>query len=223
MGAAVRRRDGVAIGRREAVIAAEPGHRPFHRAVAVFLLGFSSEDFINNAGLAFQPFGEKVLQPAGEMQHGLVRRVLVLDERRIAAPADFNTAEEIGFGARHLVKSAAEERGVALAENLLVRVEAHRGATAARDLAQIFQPGDRLAAPEFLAVKRLPARHLDHHMVGKRVDHRDTDTMQAAGGFIGTAIEFAAGMQRGHDDLKRHLVLELGMWIDGDATAIVGH
>jgi hypothetical protein len=38
MRAALRRRDGVAVGRGEPVIAAEPGHRPFDRAVASLLL-----------------------------------------------------------------------------------------------------------------------------------------------------------------------------------------
>ncbi len=40
--------------------------------------------------------------------------------------------------------------------------------------------GHRLAAPEFLPVKLLAARHLDDHMIGERVDDRDADAMQAA-------------------------------------------
>ena len=79
-----------------------------------------------------------------------------------------------------------------------------------------------LAAPEFLPVELLAARHLDDHMVGERVHHRDADAMQAARGFIGAGVELAARVQRGHDDFEGGLVLELGVRVDGDAAAIVG-
>ena len=46
--------------------------------------------------------------------------------------------------------------------------------------------------------------------------------MQAAGGLVGARVELAAGMQRGHDDFQRRLVLELGMRVDRNAAAIVG-
>ena len=46
--------------------------------------------------------------------------------------------------------------------------------------------------------------------------------MEAAGGFIDLRVEFAAGMQRGHDDFEGRLVLEFGVRIDGNAAAIVG-
>ena len=47
--------------------------------------------------------------------------------------------------------------------------------------------------------------------------------MQAARGVVDLAVELAAGVQRGHDDLERRLVLELGVRIDGNAAAVVGH
>ena len=59
-------------------------------------------------------------------------------------------------------------------------------------------------------------------MIGERVDDRNADAMEAARGFIDLRIEFAAGMQRRHDDFEGGLVLELGMRIDRDAAAIVG-
>jgi hypothetical protein len=47
-------------------------------------------------------------------------------------------------------------------------------------------------------------------MLGQRVDDRDADAVQAAGGGIGLAGELAAGVQRGHDDFERRLVLNFG-------------
>src|SRR3546814_7708524 len=62
---------------------------------------------------------------------------------------------------------------------------------------------------------------LDHQPVGQRVDHRDADAVQAAGGGIDLGGKFAAGMQRGEDHLQRRLVLEFRMPVDRDAEAVV--
>jgi hypothetical protein len=72
-------------------------------------------------------------------------------------------------------------------------------------------------------VAALVARHIDFHPFGKRIDHRGTDAMQTAAGFVCFAVKFAAGMQGGHDHFKRRLVLEFRVGIDGDAAAIVAH
>ncbi len=45
--------------------------------------------------------------------------------------------------------------------------------------------------------------------------------MQAAGGLVGLAGEFAAGVEGAEDDLQSALVREFGVRIDGDAAAIV--
>ena len=47
--------------------------------------------------------------------------------------------------------------------------------------------------------------------------------MQAAGRLIHLAVELAAGVQRGHDDLKRRLVRHFGVRVDRNAAAIVRH
>ena len=47
--------------------------------------------------------------------------------------------------------------------------------------------------------------------------------MQTAARLIDLGVEFTARMQRGHDDLERGFLLELGMRIDGNAAAVVGH
>src|SRR5687767_15128736 len=106
MRAAIGRRNGVAVGRDEAVFAAEPGDGPFDRAMAAGLRHLAGEYLIRDARPAFQTLFEKILEAAGEMQHRLFRRLLVLDMRGIARPADLDAAEEIGLGTRH-----AEETG----------------------------------------------------------------------------------------------------------------
>src|SRR6185503_9346600 len=85
----------------EAVIAGEPGNRPFDRAMSTGLRYFAREDFVSNPRLALQAFLEKILQAAREVKHRIFGRVLVLDARGVAMPADLDTAEEIGFRARH--------------------------------------------------------------------------------------------------------------------------
>ena len=47
--------------------------------------------------------------------------------------------------------------------------------------------------------------------------------MQAARGLVDLGVEFAAGMQRAHDDFERRFLREFRMGIDGDAAAVVGH
>ncbi len=49
------------------------------------------------------------------------------------------------------------------------------------------------------------------------------DTVQTAGGFVGLAVELAAGMELGHDDFKRRLARRLRMLLDRDAATIVRH
>jgi len=52
-----------------------------------------------------------ILQPAGKMEAGFRRHVLdALQQRRIAAPANFDAAEQIGLGARHLEQALRLER-----------------------------------------------------------------------------------------------------------------
>ena len=57
---------------------------------------------------------------------------------------------------------------------------------------------------------------------GEGVDHGNADAVQAAGDGISAAAELAAGVQDGHDDFHRGLVLG-GVHVHGDAAAIVDH
>jgi hypothetical protein len=72
----------------------------------------------------------------------------------------------------------------ALAENLLVRLEAHPRAAPVVDLAFVGQLRLRRAARVFLPVKRLVAGDLHLQVLGQRVDHRHAHAMQAAGRFV---------------------------------------
>ena len=57
--------------------------------------------------------------------------------------------------------------------------------------------------------------------VGQGVDDRDAYAVQTAGDLVALAAELAAGVQDGEDDLDRRL-LELGVLVDRDASAVVG-
>ena len=140
---------------------------------------------------------------------------------RVAMPADFDAAEEIRLGARHLEQAQRIEFCLG-AENFRVRLEAHLGAAAVVDLAELLQAGLRLSARVGLTVKLAAARDLDLHALRQRVRHRHADAVQAAGGAVDLRVEFAARVQRGHDHFERGLVLELRMRVDRDAAAVVG-
>ncbi len=58
--------------------------------------------------------------------------------------------------------------------------------------------------------------------VRERVDDGDADAVQAAGNFVGIAVEFSAGMKNGHDDFGGGLFFR-GVHVDGDAAAVVDY
>src|SRR5581483_7706666 len=135
-------------------------------------------------------------------------------------PADLDAAEQIGLGARHLEQALRPERSLG-PEDLRIGTEAHLGAAAIGNTAELLQLALRFPALERHAVELLLTRDLDLHALGKRVRHRDADAVQAARGLVDLGVELAAGMQRAHDHFERRLVLELGMRIDGDAAAVI--
>ncbi len=169
VGAALRRRDGVAVGVHEAV-AGEPGDRPFHRAVPAGA-GLAGEDVVGDAPLALQRLDQVVLEAAGELEHRLGRRRLALDQRRIAGPADLDAAEEIGLGARHLEEARRVEARV-VAEDLRVRLEADARAAAVHGLAELLQRALGHTAREALAVELARAGDLDLEFDRERVHPR---------------------------------------------------
>ena len=217
--AALRRGNGVAIGVDEGVDRRRPGYRPFHRPAAIFVFGAAGEvAAVDGVGLADFAF-EKIQQPAGEFQR-VFRRGLVLDQRRIASPANLHAPEQIGFGLGHAIKPRRRELHVA--EDLHVGLEGDDRAPAI-DRADLLELALRLTAFEAHLVAALVTRHIHFHPFRKRVDHRGPDAVQAATGLIGLAVEFAAGMQRGHDHFQRRLVLEFRMRVHRNAAAIVAN
>ena len=102
-----------------------------------------------------------ILQAAREVKAVLGRDVLqALQERRVAAPADLDAAEQIGLGTGHLEQALRLEGGLG-AENVGIRLEANSGAAAVVDLAEVFELALGVAALECHPVELLAAGYLD--------------------------------------------------------------
>ena len=65
------------------------------------------------------------------------------------------------------------------------------------------------------------ALDLDLDALGERVDHRDTDAVQATGDLVATPAELAPGVEHGQHDGDRRQLLARGD-VDGDAATVVG-
>ena len=150
------------------------------------------------------------------------RRVIAMNDVRIADPADLDATEQIGLRARELVEPARLEMRIR-PEDLEVRLEAHGRAAPVLDRAQILQLRDGHAALIALHPEVPVARDFDFQPLRQRVDDRRTHAVKAAAGLIGTLLELAARVQRRHDDFERGLRLELGVRVHGNAATIVAH
>jgi hypothetical protein len=164
---------------------------------------------------------EVILETAGKVEHRLFRRLAALDQRRVAGPADFHPAEQVGLGAGHAVEPARIKPG-AWHRKCPVGMKADLGAAAVVDFAELFEAALRNATGEPLPVELPVACDFDHKIVGQRIHHGYADTVQAAGGLVDLAVEFAAGVQHGHDHFKGGLAGKLRMVFHRDAAAIVG-
>ena len=217
--AALRRRNGVAIGMHERIDLRRPCHGPFRPRLCRrgFPCGRKTARCVTVRVVADFAV-EEIEQPPGNFSVSSAGR-FAFDQRRIAFPADLDAAKQIGLGPRHAIKLRGREMRV-LAENLRVGIERHDGAAPVHR-ADVLQLADGLAALEAHLVAVAVARDVDFHPFRQRIHHRRADAMQAAGRVIDLAAELSAGMQRGHDDFERRLVLELGMRVDRDAAAVV--
>ncbi len=180
VGAAVGRRDGVAIGIEKRVGVGGPGHGPLRGAVGAGLAGGAGEDVGMDQRRILERLAEIILQPFLEVERRLFRHVVYAAQQLLGAgPADFDAAEQISLGARHLEHALGLERGL-WPKNLRVGMEAHAGAALVRGTAELLQLAFRLAALERHVVMLLLAPDIDLHAVGQRVGHRDADAVQAA-------------------------------------------
>src|SRR5262249_38059024 len=107
------------------------------------------------------------------------------------------------------------------AKDIGVRFEANPGAATVVDLAEVIEFALGMAALEHHAIELLAARDFDLEARGQRVDDGYTDAVQATGGLVDLRVEFAAGVERTHDDFERRLLRKFRMGIDGNAAAIV--
>ena len=222
VGAAVRRRHRVGIGRHEAVGVRRPRHRPFAGAVCAVAAGFAREDVRMHQRVGVDRRRQIILQTSRKVKLVFGRDVLdALEQLGRALPANLDAAEQIGLRARHLEQALRLESGLG-AEDVGVGLEADAGAAAVVDLAEVFELALGMAALETHAVEFLAARDLDFEPRGEGVDDGDTDAVQAARGLVDLGVEFAAGMQRAHDDFERGLLREFRMRIDGDAASVIG-
>src|SRR3546814_636566 len=77
------------------------------------------------------------------------------------------------------------------------------------DLVQPLQRRHRLAHGVFLVVVEAVAPDVEGELFAQRVDHRDANAVQAAGNLVAVVVELTAGVQLGHDDLRRRDALFL--------------
>src|SRR6185437_10377801 len=138
MGAAVRRRDRIAIGMDEAIVFAKPGDRPFERAMPAAFLDLAGKALLRDEILTFNVLRKIILEAAGEVEDGFRREIgRSIEQGRAAMPADLDAAEEIGLCPRH-AKQTCRLEFCALTENVGIGFEAHARATPVRCLAYGF-------------------------------------------------------------------------------------
>ncbi len=222
VGAAVAGRNGIAIGGDEAVGVGDPGDRPFDGAVGARPARLSGEDVGMDEDLPGHGGEEIVLEAVGEVEALLLRHALdAVQKLLVAMPADFDAAEQIRLGARHLEQALRVELRLA-AENLRVRLEAHLGAAPVGRAPELLEAALGNAALERLPIELAAGRDLDLEPLRERVHHGDADAVQAARGLVDLGVELAAGVERAHHHFEGGLLREFRMRIDRDAAAVVG-
>ena len=106
-------------------------------------------------------------------------------------------------------------------EYLRIGLERHRGAVFICLLA-LHQPSARFSTFVFLAVRPALAADLGTQFLGQGIHHRAAHTVETAGDLVSATAKLTPGMQRGHHRFQGALA-RLGVFVDGDTTAVVGH
>ncbi len=126
-----------------------------------------------------------------------------------------------------------QERQLAqpLGENFVVELDVREGLVAGLETygragavgyANLGQRRLRLAHPVFLLVQDAVAVNRQQQRFGQGVDDGHTNAVQAAGYLVGIVIELTAGVQHGHDDLRRGAPF-FRVQVHRDAAAVVGN
>ena len=174
--------------------------------------------------------GDEIHDPAVVLEAEPPIGIVGLDGRvgTLVASTDLKTAVE----KRHHLKGFLQglKAVVGLVEDRTVGPEPNRGAGARSAVsARRRVAGDGKAILEFAAIAErhgmafAVAVDLDLDPCRKRVDHRDTHTVEAARHLVPVATELATGVQHGEHDLGSGEVFILGMFSDRDATAVVAN
>ena len=195
-----------------------PGDRPLHTA-AFRKVDLPDKRPGRQHRVAVEARREEIAEPAGEMKLRLGWDALRTRHGRVAAPANFEAAEQVCLGPRHAVERRRPE--AELAENFRVGMEAHRRAAPVVHRPAVPQARLRYSPAIALAPQLAVARDLDLELVRERVDDRDPDAVQTARSPIGLAAEFAARMEGRQDHFERRSVREPRMRIDRDAAAVI--
>src|SRR5262249_57017612 len=82
--------------------------------------------------------------------------------------------------------------------------------------------GGGTAALVFLGVAPPASAHLGLDPLAQRRDRLGAHAVQAGGGLVGALVELGAGAADREHHLQRR-PLHLGVLVDGDAAAVVGH
>src|SRR5277367_2859332 len=208
--AAVNRVDGVGEGENIFGVAVVVLQRDFDFDLVA--LAFDVDGRIVQHAFAFVEVLDEFGDAAGEAKFGFLATALVVER-------DFQAFVQEGELAETLREGVVAVDG--LAENFGIGVESDFRAGLAR-LAGSFE----LRGGHALFVGLLPdfafAPDFQIEPIGKRVDDGDADAVQAAGNFVGVAIEFSAGVQNGHDDFRGGLFFS-GVHVHGDAAAVVDY
>ena len=107
--------------------------------MATLLLDLAGEDAVDDQILALDVAGEIVLEAAGELEHRFRGDVAAFEQHRVAFPANFDPAEQVGLRAGH----AEQPRRIELRagpEDLRIGVEAHPGPASVLHTANGFKP-----------------------------------------------------------------------------------
>ena len=147
-------------------------------------------------------------------------RFAILQLSRVAAPADFDAAKEIGLRARHAVEPRRTKAHL-VAEDFGVGTEANARTAAILHRTEMLQRPLRAAAHETLTIELTVARNFDLEFRRQGVDHRDPDPVQPARSGVGAGLELAARVERGEDHLERRFGGKFGVRIDRDAATVV--